>query len=138
MNLTRPAAKLTHEAAHRLVHEGALAAAKIGQPQVIVVVDEGGNLMAMLRMDGSRLLSIDSALAKAKTAANSGVPTGGLSAEMESRLGAATQGRVTNLKGGYPIIVDGVVVGAIGVGTGSPDQDVAVATAALEAVGLKV
>ena len=56
---------------------------------------------------------------------------------MEQRLGAATQGRITNLKGGFPIIVDGVVVGAIGVGTGSPDQDVAVATAALEAMGLK-
>jgi uncharacterized protein GlcG (DUF336 family) len=137
MTLTRPAAKLTHEAAHRLVHEAALAAAKIGQPQVIVVVDDGGHLLAMLRMDGSRLLSFDSALAKAKTAANSGMPTGGLSPEMESRLGAATQGRVTNLKGGFPIIVDGFVVGAIGVGTGSPEQDVTVATAALEALGLK-
>jgi glc operon protein GlcG len=138
MTLTRPAAKLTHDAAHRLVHEAALAATKIGQPQVIVVVDESGNLLAMLRMDGSRLLSIDSATRKAITAANSGVPTGGLSPEMESRLGAATQGRITNLKGGFPIIIDGIVVGAIGIGTGSPDQDVTVATAALEAMGLKV
>ena len=137
MTLTRHAAKLTHEAAHRLVHEASLAATKIGQPQVIVVVDESGNMLAMLRMDGARLLSIDSAHRKAMTAANSGVPTGGLSPEMEQRLGAATQGRITNLKGGFPIIVDGVVVGAIGVGTGSPDQDVAVATAALEAMGLK-
>ena len=138
MNLTRPAAKLTHASAHQLVQEAAQAAARIGQPQVIVVVDEGGHMLAMLRMDGARLLSIDSALSKAMTAANSGVPTGGLSAEMESRLGAATQGRITNLKGGFPIIVDGVVVGAIGVGTGSPEQDVTVATAALEAMGLKV
>ena len=88
--------------------------------RVIVVVDEGGHMLAMLRMDGSRLLSTQSATAKAATAANSGVPTGGLSPEMEQRLGAATQGRITNLKGGYPIIVDGVVVGGIGVGTGSP------------------
>lgn len=138
MTLTRPTAKLTHAAAHQLVHEAAEAAARIGQPQVIVVVDEGGHMLAMLRMDGARLLSIDSALSKAKTAANSGVPTGGLSAEMESRLGAATQGRITNLKGGFPIIVDGAVVGAIGVGTGSPEQDVTVATAALEAMGLKL
>ena len=138
MTLTRPAAKLTHAAAHQLVHEAAQAATRIGQPQVIVVVDEGGHLLAMLRMDGARLLSIDSALSKAKTAANSGMPTGGLSAEMESRLGAATQGRITNLKGGFPIIVDGTVVGAIGVGTGSPEQDVTVATAALEAMGLTV
>ena len=137
MPLTRPAAKLTHETAHRLVHEAARAAARIGQPQVIVVVDEGGHMLAMLRMDGSRLLSTQSATAKAATAANSGVPTGGLSPEMEQRLGAATQGRITNLKGGYPIIVDGVVVGGIGVGTGSPEQDVTVATAALEALGLK-
>lgn len=138
MSMTRPAAKLTHEAAHRLVHEAALAATKIGQPQVIVVVDEGGDMLAMLRMDGSRRLSIESALCKAVTAANSGVATGGLSPEMESRLGAATQGKITNLKGGFPIIIDGMVVGAIGIGTGSPDQDVSVGTAALEAMGLKV
>jgi uncharacterized protein GlcG (DUF336 family) len=65
------------------------------------------------------------------------MPTGGLSADMETRLGRATQGTITNLKGGFPIIVDGTVVGGIGIGTGTPDQDVAVATAALEAMGLK-
>jgi glc operon protein GlcG len=137
MTLTRPAAKLTHEAALQLVQAAAAAATKIGQPQVIVVVDEGGHPLTMLRMDGSRVLSIDSATAKARSAANSGMPTGGISAELEPRLVAATQGRLTNLRGGFPIIVDGMVVGGIGVGTGSPDQDVAVATAALEAVGLK-
>jgi glc operon protein GlcG len=136
MTLTRPFAKLNHEAAHKLVYEAAQAATKIGQPQVIVVVDDGGNLLAMLRMDGSRVLSIDSATAKARSAANSGMPTGGISAELEPRLVAATQGRLTNLKGGFPIIVDGFVVGGLGIGTGTPDQDVAVGKAALEALGL--
>ena len=136
MPLTRSAAKLTHDAALRLVTEAVRAANEINQPQVIVVVDESGRPLAMLRMDGSRLLSVASATAKAVTAANSGQPTGGLNGDMEQRLGVATQGQITNLKGGFPIIVDGAVVGGIGVGTGSPEQDIIVATAALRALGL--
>ncbi len=136
--LTRSVAKLTHEAAQRLVAAAAKAATAIGQPEVIVVVDEACGLLALLRMDGARLLSIESAQRKAVTAANSGVPTGKLPQPTDMRAAFASDGRITNLEGGLPIIVDGHLVGGIGVGSGSPAQDVAVATAALSALGLAV
>ncbi len=137
MTLTRPALKLTHDAAWALVRHAADAATTMGVPQVIAVVDEGCNLLALLRMDGSRVLSIGSAQAKAMTAAVTGVPTGTLSAAMEVKLGLATDGRMTNLKGGLPIILDGHLVGGIGVGSGTGDQDAEVATAALAALERK-
>jgi uncharacterized protein GlcG (DUF336 family) len=135
MPLTRPALKLTHEAALQLVQAACAKATDMGVPQVIVVVDDGCNVLAMLRMDGSRLLSIDTATAKAMTAAAHGTPTGGLSAELEARLAAGSHGRITNLKGGLPIIIDGQVIGGIGVGSGSGNQDLEVAEAALAILG---
>lgn len=134
MTTTRPALKLTHAAAHALVAAGADHATAMGVPQVIAVVDEGCHLLALLRMDGSRLLSIEIATHKAMTAAATGLPTGDLPAANEVKLAVASGGRMTNLKGGLPIIVDGHIVGGIGVGSGTGDQDRAVAQAALDAV----
>ena len=50
-------------------------------------------------------------------------------------VAAATGGHVTNLQGGLPITLDGHHLGGIGVGSGSPDQDLTVARAALAAIG---
>ena len=135
MSHTKPALKLTHEAALKLVQAACAKATEMGAPQVIVVVDEGCNVLAMLRMNGSRLLSIDTATAKAITAAAHGMPTGGLAPEVEMRLAVGSHGRITNLKGGLPIIIDGHVVGGIGVGSGSGTQDLEVAEAALAVLG---
>ena len=52
----------------------------------------------------------------------------------EISIAAATEGEITRLPGGFPVVVAGVVVGGVGVGSGSPDQDVAVGIAALEAL----
>ena len=136
MTLTRPAQKLNHDAAFQLVRHAADAAAAMGVPQVIAVVDEGCNLLALLRMDGSRVLSLDSAQRKAMTAATTGQCTGGITHDLEIKLGMATDGRMTNLKGGVPIIIDGHIVGGIGVGSGTGNQDLEVAEKALAAMGL--
>lgn len=136
MSPTRPALKLTHEAALLLLRHAADAAAAMGVPQVIAVVDEGCTLLAFLRMDGSRVLSVESAQRKAMTAATTGRPTGGMAADLETRLALATDGRMTNLKGGLPVVVDDQVVGGIGVGSGTGDQDVEVAASALRAMDL--
>jgi glc operon protein GlcG len=132
----RPALKLTHRAALDLVRHAAEAAAALGVPQVIAVVDEGCNLLAFLRMDGSRVLSVESAQRKAMTAATTGKRTGGMDPDLAARLAAATDGRMTNLKGGVPIIVEGQIVGGIGIGSGTGEQDLAIAEAALMAMGL--
>jgi len=103
-------------------------------PQCIAVTDDGGHLLAFARMEGSKVMSIESATAKARTAASSRVQTGNVHAEVEIKLALATGGKLTNLKGGVPIIIEGQVVGAIGVGSGTGDQDREVALAGVAAI----
>lgn len=134
MATTRPALKLTHEGALRMLRAGVETALRIGVPQNIVVVDEGANLLAMVRMDGARVLSIESAWNKARTAASTGNPTGGVEVQQGTNLALATAGKITNLKGGLPIRIDGQLVGGVGVGSGTGDQDVEVAEGALSAL----
>ena len=72
---------------------------------------------------------------KAKTAASDAEPgrrhPGG---SRRHRLAIATQGERINLPGGLPIIIDGRVVGAIGIGSGTGAQDLEVAKAGLKVV----
>jgi len=126
-----PHLKLTQIGAMALLNAAAERAAAMAQPQCIAIVDEGCNLLAFLRMDGAKILSEQSAIRKARTAASGRVPTGMAAMEIELKLALATDGEVTNLKGGLPIIVDGKLVGGIGVGSGSGDQDYEVANFAL-------
>lgn len=134
--LARSALQLRHAGVMKILAAAETAAMKMGVPQCIAIVDDGCNLVAFLRMDGARVLSIDSAKAKAMTAAVTGQPTGGISKDKALDLAIATSSRMTNLPGGLPIIVDGQVIGGIGVGSGSSEQDLDIARAALAACGL--
>jgi uncharacterized protein GlcG (DUF336 family) len=133
MNPTSPHLRLTHDGALALLQAAMKKAAEMKQPQCIAIVDDGCNLLAFVRMDGARVLSVESATRKAMTAASNRVATGGLDSDLGMRLGLATGGKITNLKGGLPIIVEGKVIGGIGVGSGTGDQDREVANAALAA-----
>ena len=126
--------RLTHEGALMILDAAVAKAAQMGVPQCIAVVDDGGNLLAFLRMDGAKFLSIESAMRKAITAVSSRVPTGGVAEGLDMKLAAVTAGRLTNLKGGVPVIIDGTVIGGIGVGSGTGDQDLEVARAGLAAI----
>jgi uncharacterized protein GlcG (DUF336 family) len=114
-------------------------ATETGVPQVIAVTDESGNLLAFSRMDGGKVSSVKIAIDKAFTAAAARNPT-----EHYNKLcqpGQPTFGiHVTNdghfciIGGGLPVVVDGQVVGGIGVSSGTPVQDIAVAQAGVDAV----
>ncbi len=71
---------------------------------------------------------------KAQTSAAYGIPTGGIAPALEIKLAIGTDGRRINLFGGLPVIVDGHVIGGIGVGSGTGEQDREVAAAALAAI----
>ncbi len=115
--------------------QGAIAKAKeIGVPECIAVVDVGGNLLAFARMDDARLLAQFSAIQKAVTAASIHTPTGHAPQEFGLNLALATGSRSVNLQGGLPITINGEVVGAIGIGSGPPEQDVEVARAGVSAL----
>jgi uncharacterized protein GlcG (DUF336 family) len=131
---TAPSLKLTVDGAMNLVDAAMAKAHDMKVPECIAVVDAGGHLLAFARMDGAFALSIDTALVKAMTAASYGVPTGDIAAGVDIKLAIATQGKRVNLPGGLPVIVDGHVIGAIGVGSGTGEQDREVAAAALGAI----
>ena len=106
----------------------------MGVPQCISIVDAGGHLLAFARMDGAFVLSNDSSLKKAMTAAIYGQQTGLADDAVAIKLAIATEGKRVNLPGGLPIIVDGHVIGGIGVGSGQGHEDLEVAKAGLAAL----
>ncbi len=133
MNPTFSQLKLSHTGSLQLLNAAIEKAVAMKQPQCIAIVDDGCNLLAFVRMDGAKVLSEKSAIHKAMTAASGRVPTGNTEEGLAAKLAAATGGLTTNLKGGLPIIVDGQVIGGIGVGSGTGDQDREVGNHALAA-----
>ncbi|MER0239599.1 heme-binding protein [Fulvimarina sp. MAC8] len=132
---TKDTKVLTHEGALAMLRAAIDKASEIGQPQCIVVVDASGETIAEVRMTGAKFLSRKSALTKARTAASNRAPSGNVPDHMRPHLELATQLSVTGLPGGLPIAFDGEVVGGIGVGSGTGDQDLEVGRAGLAAVG---
>lgn len=126
---------LTHQASLSMLQAAVNKAEEINQPQCIVIVDASGELLAEIKMTGAKFLSRKSAMSKALTAASIRAPSSNIPEAVRPAIGAATGGNVTGLGGGLPIIKDGICVGGIGVGSGSAEQDVQVAIAALDAVG---
>jgi glc operon protein GlcG len=131
-----------HLAGAQRVIEGALAKAKAMKlPVNVAVVDDGGHLLAFARMDGARPASVYTSLTKATAAATyrqatGPSPTGAVQPDLLLSLSlqsaaAAGGGKMTALKGGVPILVDGQVVGAVGVGGGTGDQDAEIAKAGI-------
>ena len=131
---TEPTRRLTCNGAQKILHAAMEKATAMGVPQCITVVDAGGHMLAFCRMDGAYVLSNDSSLKKAVTAAIYGQPTGQMDDGIAIKLAIATDGRRINLPGGVPIIVDGHVIGGIGVGSGTGAQDLEVAKAGVAAL----
>jgi len=132
--LTRSRTEITDAAARLLIDAACAKAEEIGVPENIAVVDSAGHLLAFHRMSGAKFHSIATSQAKAVTAASIGAASGHAPMEAGVVVGLTTQGAFTNLKGGFPLIIDGQIAGAIGVGSGSPDEDIAVAEAAIAAL----
>jgi uncharacterized protein GlcG (DUF336 family) len=111
----------------------------------IAIADAGGHLILLERMDGGRFHTVHSATTKAVCAASTRRPTSargaaGQALDVAHALGlslAAGTERWTAMEGGCPIIVGGECVGGIGVSGGDWQTDVAIAQAAVEAIGAK-
>jgi len=130
----RAGLRLTHAGALIVLQAALAKAEELGVAQNIVVVDEGGNLMTFLRMDGAKLMSMRTARAKAISAASHRQPSGLLDPALELKFAAATGGDLTNLEGGLPLMVQGQCLGGIGVGSGKGHEDVMVAEAGVQAL----
>jgi len=134
--------RLTLEDAKIILQAAEERAREIGLAETICVCDDGGHPLALHRMTGARITGVEIAIAKAFTAAGHRRPThrfteppGGPALPGNEAFGihAMHPGRFAIFVGGFPIEVDGQVVGGVGVSGGTGQQDVAVATAGIEA-----
>lgn len=138
--VTRNHPKLMLEGAQAVLAAAERRALEIRCPMNIAIVDDGGFLLAFARMDGARLSSVNIAMVKARAAAARRSPTGppmeGDRPNVLLALGLAVAGaeEQTPIRGGVPLVVDGEVVGAIGVSAGTEDQDTDVARAGAAAL----
>lgn len=134
MTDTESTVRLTQEGALHVLQAAMDHAAAIGVPQCIAVVDDRGLLLAFVRMDGAKILSVQTAQRKALTAADRRTASGGMDPGHDLKLSIVTDGRLTNLKGGLPIVVEGETIGGIGVSSGTGDEDVEVARAGVAVI----
>ncbi len=126
---------LTLEEAKTIITNCEKKALAINVPVTIAVVDNGGNLIAQHKMDNAILASINISFSKAFTAISLKAPTHELAKDIQpnSHLYGLqhTNNNYCFLGGGFPIIKDSVVIGAIGVSGGTVKQDIEIATSVL-------
>jgi uncharacterized protein GlcG (DUF336 family) len=124
---------ITLEAARRVAAAAEAEAKRNNWAVSIAVLDEAGHLMVFHRMDGAKLVAIDIAIRKARTAVYFQQPTKSLEEEVAGgRTALLPIDGFMPLEGGVPLMVDGVLVGAVGVSgvTGAQDAECAQAGAA--------
>ena len=105
----------------------------------IAITDESGNLIAFERMDGGKVTSTTIAIDKSYTASAAKKATHEYGASSQPGnpaygINSAIGGRLMVVGGGLPVVVDGAVVGGIGVSSGTPAQDTKVAQAGIDAL----
>ena len=129
--------KLTLDDAKTVLAGSEAKAKEIGVDMDIAVVDDGGHLLAFVRMDGARLTSIDVAINKAFTAACARRATHEYS-KMAGPGGPAfgmhtsNQCRFMIVGGGVRIFINGEIAGGVGCSSGSPEQDREVSQAGID------
>ena len=124
-------------AAKRIAERAEARSAELGVPVVIAAADAGGNLMLLHRIEGALLASIEIAINKAWSAVAFQAPTATLGPLASGDgplpgLADTNSGRVVLFGGGVPVHVDGELAGAIGISGGTAEQDVDIATCALQ------
>lgn len=135
--------KLELEEAKIMIEAAKKKSEEINVFETIAICDDGGNLLALERMNGARITGPEIAIAKAYTAAGhkrsthlfNKEPNGpALPGNEAFGIQMMLPGKFAIFVGGFPIVVNGEVVGGIGVSGGNGEQDTAVGTAALQAL----
>jgi glc operon protein GlcG len=115
---------LTLDAAKKIAAAAEAEAKKRGATVVIVVVDDGGHLLLLERLDDTQVASVEVGIGKARTAAIFRRPSKVFEDQVrEGRVAALALPGATPLQGGVPIVLEGKVIGAIGVSGNTPQED---------------
>jgi glc operon protein GlcG len=121
---------LTLDGAKRIAAAAEQKAKAEGARVVIAVVDEGGSLLLLERLDDTQVASVNVGIDKARTAAIYRRPSKVFEDQVKNgRVSALALHGAVALQGGIPIVVDGKVIGAIGVSGETPGQDEEIAHA---------
>jgi len=134
--------RLTTEGARKIKNTAVKAAEKAGIAVTVAVVDAGGHLLVLERMDGGKFHTVHSATTKAVCAASNKRLTGSKGAQgqpldVAHALGlalAAGPERWTAMEGGWPIMAGDECIGGVGVAGGNWEFDEKVAREAAEAI----
>ena len=135
--------RLTVAGAKKMMVTALSSAQEAGIAVTIAIVDAGGNLILLERMEGGRFHTVHSATAKAVCAASNKRPTGSKGAQgqpldVAHALGlalAAGAERWTAMEGGCPVFVEGECIGGVGVSGGDWATDERIARESVEAIG---
>ena len=138
--------RLTLEDALEIIRAAEQKAAEIGVAETLCVCDEGGNVIALHRMDDARITGVEIAIAKAYTAAGHKRAThlfnrpGGPALPGGEAFGIHMMhpGKFAIFVGGFPLEAYGRVVGGIGISGGNVEQDTAVGEAALQSFAVLI
>ncbi|ENK1242023.1 heme-binding protein [Clostridium sporogenes] len=130
--------QISLESVKKMAEAAEKKASEMNVPVVFTAVDAGGNLMLLHRMENAFITSIDIATNKAFTALALKIPTNEVTPNIQP--GASLYGlqlsnncRIATFGGGFPIVVDGEIIGAVGVSGGTVEEDMEIAKYALEA-----
>jgi len=124
---------LTLDAAKKIAAAAEAEAKKRGATVVIVVVDDGGHLLLLERLDETQVASVEVGIGKARTAAIFRRPSKVFEDQVrDGRVAALALPGATPLQGGIPIVIEGKVIGAIGVSGNTPQEDEDIAKAGAE------
>jgi uncharacterized protein GlcG (DUF336 family) len=129
---------LSLEEAELMLDAAQKKAEEMGVPEVLCVADSAGYAIALRRLNGGKVTSVQIAMNKAFTAAGHRKPTHHYKNALpgEEAFGIFTQheGRFTVFVGGFPVVVDGQVVGGIAASGGNGEQDIACCEAGIAAL----
>ena len=135
--------KLTSKGVRMMMDAAIAKAGEFGIAATVAIVDAGGHLLMLERMEGGRFHTVHSSTTKAVSAASNKRPTTskgaqGQSFDMLHAIGlalAAGPRTWTAVEGGYPVIFDNICIGGVGVAGGTLEQDEEIAVAALKSIG---
>ena len=137
--------RLTAAGAKRMLATAIGLAAEAGVAISCAIVDAGGHLLLLERMDGGRFHTVHSCTTKAVCAASNRRATTakgavGQDLDVSHAIGlalAAGPERWTAMEGGVPVLIDGQCVGGVGVSGGDWETDLRIAKASVEAIGAR-
>lgn len=127
--------RLTADAVDRIMEAAQAEAQDNGWNVTIAVVDAGGHLLQLKRLEGANTASVDIAIGKARTSAGFGAPSQVFQNMVPNRQAfLSVSSDLVLLEGAVPITVDGQVLGAVGVSGVAAENDARVAQAGVDAL----